>query len=276
MILDYLASMTTISSKDCIYLPFTIAAFAIMRVTITNHVLKPLSLLIEEKNRFKFVHRGFDCLHYITSTILGTAAFSQRPYGHCSFWFVGCADYIKCTGDTVICSVFEKVYYLYFASYYLSDVFWIWTTKDVVMLVMHHIVSITMLVSCLFVARHMVGFCVMILSDWVDIFLYSGKVTNYLGYKKLSDLLMVCFATAFFYFRIFGCSLILKAVLTTHLEQPHHQWLWFAAKSAFVGLCCCNLIWEYQIIMALKRIFFNNDKIHDTRSDRADGKVQKN
>lgn len=271
-IADYCRSETTIGADDLIYAPFTIAAYAIYRLFLSQFFLKPLSLLINEKLRYKFIHRGFDLVHYVCSTILGTLAFSQRPYFHCPFYFLDCGKYIACTGPKVVCSHLEKIYFFFFASYYLSDVFWISTTKDIKMLIAHHFVTITMITGCALVARPVGGLSIMLLHDWVDIFLYSGKVMNYIGLKLISDILMLCFAASFIYLRLFGCLTILITICTQQLEQPHHAKLYFIARCAFGGLYVCHCIWGYQIFCALKRIFFNKDSIHDTRSDKGSDK----
>lgn len=273
--IDYLRSETTLGWDDLKYAPFAILGYAIYRLILSNFFLKPLSLLLAEKLRYKLIHRGFDMIHYIMSTILGTLAFSTRPYFHCPFYFLDCAKHITCTGPTVVCSVLEKIYFFFFASYYLSDVFWIGTTKDIPMLIAHHTVTITMITACALVARPVVGFSIMVLHDWSDIFLYSGKITNYLGWKKFSDLLMVCFAVSFLYLRLFGCLTILITIFTKELDQPHHAKLYFISRCAFGGLYICHCIWGYQILRALKRIFFNSEQIRDTRSDKADSKEKK-
>ena len=268
MLSEFLSSQTTISNSDLRILPFTILGYALYRLILSNCVLKPLSSFVPEKSRYKFVHRGFDCIHYITSAMLGTLAFLQQPYAHCPFYFVDCGRFIGCTGDNIICSVFEKIYYFYFASYYISDVFWLHTSPNGIrLLIFHHIVTIGMIVCCAIVARPVLGFSIMVLHDWVDIFLYSGKISNYLGAKKISDVLMVIFAVLFFYLRLFGCATIIKVFFTEELEQPHHYRLYIFARILFCFLYVCHLLWAYQILSALKRIIFSGEKIRDTRSD---------
>ena len=278
MFADFLSSGTTIGTEDVKYLPLTVLAYALYRFVITKFFLTPLSNFVNKDIRYKFIHRGFDCIHYIMSSIIGTLAMASRPYAHCPFYFVDCAEYIGCTGPAAVCSVFEKIYYFTFTSYYLSDILWLRTSPNgIKVLIFHHIMTCGMVYACGVVARPVIGFSIMLLHDWVDIFLYSGKITNYLGLKKASDVLMVIFAITFFYLRLFGCATILKIIFTEKLDQPHHYWTYLIARIFLGGLYLCHITWGLQILNALKKIFFKGDSIHDTRSDEpaADAKQEK-
>ena len=268
MLHNFLSSQTSISSRDLKLLPLYAGCFAIYRLIVSNKILKPLSQFVPEKNRYKFVHRSFDCLHYFTSALLGTFAVLLQPYWHCPFYFVDCGKYIGCTGDEFMCNVLEKIYYFYFASYYLSDVLWLHTSPNgIKILIFHHIVTNVLTVWLALVARPALCFSVMILHDWVDIFLYSGKVCNYIGAKKASDVFMILFAVSFFYLRIFGCGTVIKVYMTENEEQPHHYILYQCVRVVSTFLYVCHLIWASQILAAIKKIFFEGDAIHDTRSD---------
>jgi len=263
---ELLGQETTITYSDLKLLLFCIPAFCLYRILVSKFLLIPLSKHVVEKNRYKFVHRGFDCIHYFTSAILGTLAFLQRPYAHCPFYFVDCLKFIICTGDNCVCSLFEKIYYFYFVSYYLSDVFWISTTKDIKMLVFHHTITIVMVVCTAVCARPASGLSTMVLHDWSDIFLYSGKISSYLNWKKASDMLLLIFAGSFIYLRLFNVLVIVWAIFADPTPQPHHSKFWLFGRSLMFGLYMCHIIWGYQIIKALVNIF-KGDKIRDTRSD---------
>lgn len=270
-LLEYLRSETTIAGTDIKYVLLAACVFAVYRLLVSNLFLKPLSILVSEKHRYKFVHRGFDAIHYLTASIIGLLAFSQRPYGHCPFYFLNCRPYIGCTGENVVCSVFEKIYYYVFSAYYFSDVLWIKTNKTYVIFTFHHIMTLGMLYVCILSARHVVGMSIMLLHDCVDVFLYVGKITSYLEIKKISDISFLIFAVSFLYLRLFGCLGIIYIIVTDEKPQPHHYWAYFIGRTFFCGLYCCHIIWGSQIIKALIKIF-QGDKIHDTRSDPADDK----
>lgn len=272
MIFNQLSSLTTISIEDLKIFPFTVLIYTIYRFIVTSFILKKLSNYVPEKNRHKFIHRGFDCSHYIISSIIGTLAFLQRPYFHCPFYYLDCGKYSECTGEKLICSNLEKIYFILFASYYISDILYIKTNNQIGIMIFHHFVTIGMIFCCVIVARPVLGLSVMLLHDCGDSFLYLGKVTNYLGLKSQADFLMVSFAISFFYLRIFGCATIIKLIFTEQLEQPHHKGLYLFARILFCGLYCCHIVWGYEIISSVIKILHGKEIIRDTRSNDGDKK----
>lgn len=270
--IKYLSTLTTISSSDLWIFPITLLLYSIFRLIVSNFFIKKYLYLVDEKNKNKFLHRGFDSIHYILSTIIGTLAFLQRPYAHCPFYYLDCGKFSECTGDFLICSTFEKIYFIFFASYYMSDVFWIKTENEIIILIFHHFVTIGMIICCVIVARPVAGLSIMLLHDWGDIFLYSGKIANYLKLKKTANVLLILFALSFFYFRIFGCAAMIKVLFTEKLEQPHHFKLYLFGRILFCGLYCCHIFWGYEIVHSLIKILKGKETIRDTRSE--DEKIQ--
>ena len=53
-------------------------------------------------------------------------------------------------------------------------------------------------------ALPVVGLSVMFLYDWVDVFLYSGKIFTHLKKQHLADAYLVIFAVLYFYLRLYG------------------------------------------------------------------------
>ena len=262
---NYLAQETTIKQSDIKYIFIAAGCYGIYRVLMNKKILTPLSKFVAEKNRQKFIHRGFDCIHYVLCGLIGTLSFLQRPYGHCAFYFADCQKYNICTGEFV-CSLFQKIYVYFFAAYYISDIFWIRTTKDIPIMCIHHTITLSMTLICILAARPAAGIATMVLHDIVDIFLYIGKIATYFGIKKISDVSLVIFAIAFFYLRLFNLLTIIYNVIADKTEQPHHRILYIIGRSMLVLLYGCHLVWGSQIIKAAIKVF-KGDKIHDTRSE---------
>ena len=265
---DYLAQETTMSTSDIKYILVFATCYGIYRMIMNKFVLTPLSKFVSKENRYKFIHRGFDCIHYVTCAIIGVLSFLQRPYRVCAFYFGDCRKYNLCTGD-FICSVFQKIYFYVFIGYYLSDVFWIHTTKDIPILCFHHTITLTMMITCILTARPVAGISIMVLHDIVDMFLYSGKIAGYLKIKPLSDTPLVIFATTFVYFRLFNLAIIIYTCATDKSEQYHNKVAYTLGRTFLCFLYCCHLIWGSQIARAVKKIIFQGDVIHDTRSGEA-------
>lgn len=265
-LLEFLHDETTIESSDIKFVLLTSVMFYMYRKFIETCFLKPLSVFVAEKQRNKFIYRGFDAIHYITSTIIGLFAFSQRPYAHCPFYILDCVQYIGCNGETVVCSMFEKVYYYYFTAYYLSDIVYINTNKEKGILVFHHSVTLTLMYLSVIATRHVFMFCTMVLHDLVDVFLYIGKVASYLEIKKLSDIFLCIFAVSFFYLRIFVLGSFIYIYFTEPITQTHHHLVYTIGKILFCGLYCCHIIWGSIIIKAIIKLT-KGGTICDTRSE---------
>jgi hypothetical protein len=266
---EYLASETTIQAKDILLIIICSVIFGIFRVIINRLILRPLSVFANKNKREKFVNRGFDLIHYWISTILGTLAFSQRPYFHCPFYMLDCAEYVRQTGEFFTCSVLEKIYYIYFASYYFSDIFWVHTSGDTKILIFHHICTIILIATCVIVARPVFGLSIMLLHDYGDAFLYLGKVATYIGKKTLADISLVIFAILFFWLRLFGCASIIYIIVKINkiYPQTHHVGLYYFADITFCFLYCCHIVWGIDIIRAVIKVF-KGSNVHDTRSDK--------
>ena len=269
-ILDLLSQETVVDKTDVFYMIPCAALYAVYRLLVSNFVLKPISKHIKPKNQYKFIHRGFDCIHYVMCTIIGVFAFLKRPYGHCSYYYFDCRQYLDNAPAETVITYFEKVYYYLFAAYYFSDIFWIRTTKDIPILIVHHSITIGWILSFALIPLPPVCLTGGLLHDYVDFFLYSGKVATYFDYQKLANVLLILFAISFFWLRILNCGSIYYTGSISDTPQRHT--LYF--RTLFSFLYMCHLIWGYQIVMALKRIF-TGDKIHDTRSDRAESKQHK-
>ncbi|EAX91958.1 longevity assurance protein, putative [Trichomonas vaginalis G3] len=269
-LVDYLTQETTIESKDILLIVISSCIYAVCRTMINRLVLRPLTAFVPvEKQKVKFINRGFDFLHYCVSTILGTLAFSTRPYAHCWFYILDCKQYLGQTGNAFQCSVLEKIYYIYFASYYVSDILWIRTTNDVVMLIFHHFFTLSLIFSCVIVARPVYGLCLMLLHDWGDTFLYLGKVLIYLGKPGYADYSLYFFGILFFWLRIFGVASILYTLYAYNSEnkQTLHPYLYYCADAMLAFLYCLHLIWGWDILLAVRRVFNKSIEAHDTRSD---------
>jgi len=272
---EYLAQETTISVNDILLIVICSAIFALFRLLMNKLFLRPLSVFALPKMQKKFVNRGFDTIHYILSATIGTLAFLQQPYAHCPFYILDCREWLGQSGDIFTCSIFEKIYYVYFASYYFSDVFWLHTCSDIKMLIFHHIFTISLIVTCVIVCRPVYGLSIMLFHDWVDVFLYSGKIATYLGKKFAADICLVIFGILFFYLRIFGCSSIVYTLIKDSVNHPQtvHQNVFYFGCGLFLLLITCHIIWGIDIVKALIRVL-KGEQIHDTRSDPGSPKVK--
>lgn len=267
-----LKEMTEVSAADLPLLGKVCVGYFIYRMIMCYGILKNVKKILKLKVKVsdtKFIHRTFDCIHYVITGIIGVAALSQRPYGKCAVWAKECHEALGQNPDGFICTVFEKIYYIQFTAYYITDLLFIWTVREPVMFTIHHLVSIGMIFACVVLKSPVVGPSIMVLHDVVDIPLYVGKIFLYLGFDLLKDVSLVIFAIGCTWFRIVNYPIIIYHCLVRAFGQPEHPVLY---RSTCVLLCilyCLHLIWEYKIGTNVYGII-KGQPIHDNRSDDED------
>lgn len=239
---------------------------AVYRVLMCFGVLKKIAKIVKPEKPMKFIHRTFDLIHYAASAILGTVALLGRPYFHCFYYAVDCEDYIAQTSECWLTNL-EKLYYMWFAAYYVVDVAFLWTATGPIAIAVHHAATLTMIALSVFCNAHIIGICVMVLHDWVDVPLYIGKVATYLGYNKVKDVSLVIMAICYAYLRMINYPII---IYHTHESAVHHPQNvhdnWF--KSEVVLLCVlmgCHIHWFIKIIKGAVKMV-KEGQIYDNRS----------
>jgi TLC domain len=74
--------------------------------------------------------------------------------------------------------------------------------KDFMQLVIHHILTVSLIVISFMYNFHRFGLLVLLLHDVVDVFLYTAKSLNYKKYQKSADIAFVIFAVLFLIARL--------------------------------------------------------------------------
>ncbi|KAK8847143.1 sphingosine N-acyltransferase lag1 [Tritrichomonas musculus] len=276
---EYLNELTSIGLNDFPLFLGVCAVSGIVRLFLTYCILTPISKRITFKSefvRFKFIHRGFDFIHFSFSTITGFLALMSRPYYHCFYYTFNCGkEFVQQAEptDRVILSRFEKFYYMIFTAYYIVDVFFIWTnTTDRRILMLHHFISVTLILNSIYIRTQVIGVCVLLLHDVVDAPLYLGKVCTYLQFKKMQDIALLVFAAACTWFRIICLpGVIVYAFITVFKHNPDHYPFYCLEAGILLILLYCHLYWFKRIVMAAINIFTQGaDAICDNRSDGPD------
>lgn len=273
-----LDKLTTISFDDYL-LFFEVCCFSgLFRLFITYFVLAKIAKLIHFKNdfvRFKFIHRGYDLVHYSISALTGLLAISSRPYRHCFYYSFDCgvefAQQAEPT-DKCIMSIFEKIYYMSFTAYYVIDLFFLWTNKsDKKILTLHHFTTISLILISIRIRTHVIGVVVMLLHDVVDVPLYSGKIFTYLGLENPQDISLLLFAAMCTWFRMICFpGVIVHGILNGFKQTPEHLFFYCVEGCILFVLMFCHVVWYSRIVRAAIGIFTKGkDAICDNRSDDA-------
>lgn len=266
--MNSLLQATTISLDDTMLFATTVGCYAVYRFVMCRSLLPKLASILKVKNQYKFVHRTFDFLHYFTSAVLGLVAISTRPYGHCMYYANDCQELLLQNDFAFDVNRLEKMYIMLFIAYYINDVPYLTTQADFITTAAHHVFTIFLIVSS--ISLHVPALCVVIMTlhDVVDVPLYLGKVTGYLGYTKVKEVSLLSFAALCFWFRMYN-YLVVSIYAIKNIGQIAFRHNLYVITTFFLGfLYLCHCVWTYDIIWGLARVFKGNrQEIRDNRSD---------
>ena len=265
-LINELQQMTTVSMADVPLLAYSFVGYMIYRLFMVKYVLKKIGKVLKVKDETKFVHRCFDMIHYTSNTILGTMALIHRPYGHCFYYAGDCKDFMWQNPNGFELTVFEKIYFFVFFIYYLVDFFFVYTTREPYLMIIHHLVTLSEIISCVYLQSPVVGLSIMLLHDITDTPLYVGKILLYCGSKYLKDIFLVIFAISCTYFRIFNFPIIIYNVFQVGKGTSIHPTCYYIEEAFLVVLYLLHVNWEYKIFTNVVEIF-QGKPIHDNRSD---------
>lgn len=265
-VLNELHQMTTVSTSDVPLFVGGFCVYMIYRLVMVNYVLKRIGRLLGVKCEMKFVHRTFDMIHYIVNTTLGIFALIQRPYGHCFYYAGDCKDFMWQNPSGFELTVFEKIYYIIFFTYYMVDIFFVYTTREPYLMILHHCVTLSEILNCVYLQSPVVGLSIMLLHDITDTPLYIGKVLLYCGSKKVKDYFLVIFGISCTYFRILNYPLIIYNVFRVGYGTKIHPTVYYIEECFLVVLYMMHVFWEYKIYTNVVEVL-HGKPIHDNRSD---------
>ena len=269
MLLDIsneLRQMTTVSAQDIPMYFQLCVLYLLFRLFMMHVVLKSIGKAAKVKRMTKFINRGFDMIHYIVSSIVGCVALLQRPYGHCFYYAKDCKDFLWQNPNGFELTVLEKIYYMLFFIYYSTDLFFVYTSSEPILLTFHHLVTLSEVANCVVLKSPVVGLSIMLLHDITDMPLYIGKVLIYLGSKHLKDVTLVIFAVACTYFRIINYPMIVYNVFIVGKNTEIYPALYHFEEKFLLVLYLMHIFWEYKIFQNIVGVL-KGQKIHDNRSD---------
>lgn len=267
--LELLRTPTSITISDYKSFALYCVAIFIFRFIMSKFILVKIAKHLKIKKTFKFIHRGYDMIHYVTSAVVGLLSVTQSSFGRCVFWANNCRDELLPTNGAFVCTFIEKAYYYVFTGYYVVDIFYIYTASEILMMICHHTITLTMIF--LSTIAHLPGIClsIMLLHDVVDVPLYVGKILLYCGKTISKDISFVIFAISCTYFRIINFPGIIYYTMINTPLVIDGKWAYVIASWLLFVLYALHLIWEYKIITNVVGII-KGEKIHDNRSDKAE------
>jgi hypothetical protein len=264
--LDFGNQMTTISPADipsvlglgCLYLVY--------RLIMVHGPLKSLARITRVKRPKKFIHRTFDALHYVVGAVVGLAAVGRRPYGHCFAWAKDCQALMRQNPDGFEVTVLEKIYFFLFFIYYAVDCVFIGTASETIMMVVHHVITLSEVTACVLLQSPVVALSIMLLHDVTDCPLYLGKFFIYLNVDVVPTVMLTTFALSVTYFRLMNLPIIVWHVWQVGKGTEIWPRLYYFESMCLIGLYGMHILWECKIIQAVVNAV-GKKKVTDQRSD---------
>jgi len=276
-------SLTTYTKDDVPLWIFVICCYGLYRYIICHFLLKKIALFLQsklwskskdkkaksDKMIMKFTHRTFDLIHYTSSALLGLFALHSRPYFRSVFFAGGCQEHFL-QHPIYECTVIEKIYFMVFTAYYVIDFFYLFTnTSDIYTLFIHHVITLGMIFSSVFLCVPVLGLSIMLLHDVVDVPLYSGKIFSYLSFTRAKDVSLLVFAVMCTWFRMINYPIIVYYAIKNIPTVSFLKSLYVPTCGLLLGLYGCHIYWFIRILYAAISIFTGQGEkaIRDNRSD---------
>ncbi|KAJ1865568.1 Sphingosine N-acyltransferase lag1 [Coemansia sp. RSA 989] len=265
--------------QDIYFTLYWVIAFTLIRVTVMNKVLKPITSWYKVRSSRKvtrFCEQGWLVIYYILSNSAGLYVMSTQPHwlNTRHFW-IGYPD-----GHRQMTALM-KTYYLVQMGFWFQQIFVLMIEekrKDFAVMVTHHIVTCSLMVMSMFMNYTRIGNAILCCMDFSDIFLSGTKCLRYLKMEKASVACFVSFFVSWIYTRHY---LYMKIMLSIIFESTHYldndNWypergsfynrtiiLTFAALLAILqGLI---IYWFTLVLKIVYRIIFHSN-LEDSRSD---------
>jgi hypothetical protein len=267
--MDQLYQTTTLGKDDLVTFAGITLAYGIYRYAISYGFLVRIMRVLKLKAGMRFVHRGFDLIHYLVSFGIGLMASAGRPYLRCIYWTKGCQAELAPTSGAFVCTVLEKLYWMLFTAYYVVDAFFIWTVPyGMVPLACHHVATITMSFFAVACRVPAIGLSMMVLHDLSDVPLYLGKVAGYLGWHLVKDISMVTFVLTYTLFRMMNLPMIAFYAWANYSPAVHLPVLYRITVTLLTVLICLHVFWYWKVVKGVVGVFTEGEKgMRDTRSE---------
>ncbi|KAL9651312.1 hypothetical protein ABK040_001264 [Willaertia magna] len=189
-----------------IYIVFVLAVIIFFaRKFIVKYILVPISNTAREATRIqklRFIENAWFFVYYTIAFIFGYIVLSKAPWFHDTKHCAMNYPY-EHTGDEV---PYLRLYMLFGCAFYSQALFSLLFVdekmKDFLEMVVHHIATISLIAWCLIAYHHRIGSLVLILHDFVDVFLYIAKALHHLHFENGSTILFLCFTVCFILVRL--------------------------------------------------------------------------
>jgi ceramide synthetase len=162
-------------------------------------------------------------------------------------------------------------YYMVEMSFYWSLAFSICIDvkrKDFVEQLVHHVVTLSLMVVSWTGNMTRVGTLIMCIHDAVDYILELAKMTNYIKWQRATDALFVVFAVVFFLTRIviYPYRVLYSSLFEGHVIIGFAN-IYYAYNGLLIALQVLHIIWFYMILRMVYGYLISGTAEKDDRSE---------
>ncbi|ORX90893.1 longevity assurance proteins LAG1/LAC1, partial [Basidiobolus meristosporus CBS 931.73] len=266
---------------DIYIITFWIIAFTFLRAAVMKYVFLPLATTLRisgASKRTRFLEQAWQFVYFSFSWTLGMYIMYNSPY-----WFD--ARHFWIGYPHVNIPYLTKWYYLATTGYWLQQCFVLAVEKprkDIVVMVIHHAITCSLLLSSYFTNFTRIGNAVLCMMDFSDIWLAFAKVQRYTGLEKVCNITFGFFVVSWLYSRHYIYAHIVYSIWAD--PDIYHVVDWNPEKghyfnrtaqafflTLFALLQTLALLWLKSIIGIVVKVLSGNNA-EDVRSDSEDGK----
>lgn len=264
--------------KDLLFVAFYTALFSFVREFMMQRVLPHLAHyygITKKAKVARFMEQTYTALYCSLSSPFGLYVMYHTPiwyFNTKAFW----EDYPHRTHTADF-----KGYYLLQGAFWMQQAIVLLLQlekprKDFKELVLHHIVTLSLIALSYRFHFTWIGLAVYITHDISDFFLASSKLLNYIDVSFIGPY-FVLFTASWVYCRHYLNIMILKSVITEMSTVGSWELNWetgtykselaqMIAFSLLASLQALNIFWFYLILMVAKKYVFR-EKLEDVRSE---------
>jgi hypothetical protein len=276
-----------------------------LRHFLTNRVLLPYgrSKGLKDIKLLRFAENAWFSMYYVTQTIVGFYVLWNASW----LWEMPkiYLDYpVEHQKDFDRPELFGlRFYYLVSLGFYSQALYGLLfideKMKDFTEMVIHHIITVTLILFSITSSFHRCGSLIILLHDFVDVFLYNAKMSHEIGREMAANILFILFTISFFILRLV-CLPYITFMIWWLLDDPalvaqfpqstfvfktvtdagmpfeissygicvlqHCMSTIYLCLGALALLCCIHVYW-FTIILKLLWTTILGTGIHDPRLD---------
>ncbi len=189
-----------IGNDDIYFIITWVVALTFIRAFLMDYVLYPLATffnITKKKQIQRFIEQGWSVFYYVTSFSIGLYLYYFTPYFLNSKEIYNNWPHYELSGGF-------KSYYLIQLSCWFQQIFILnieKRRKDHVQMFSHHIITIGLVSASYFYYFTRIGHVILILMDFVDIWLSAAKMLKYIGFTKACDFFFLIFLVSWIVLR---------------------------------------------------------------------------